>query len=119
MNYQGEGVGADIEIDGVMYNIYAGNKKLFDREHISLDFNTESEIVTYSEEGKTVIIVCINRKPVGTVSLRDVSLVREESKDTVAHLQSKGYKVWMITGDNEMCAKAVSDAVGIKHFAAS
>ena len=38
MNYQGEGVGADIEIDGIMYNVYAGNKKLFERENIKLDF---------------------------------------------------------------------------------
>ena len=63
--------------------------------------------------------MCINRKPVGTIALRDVSLVREESKDVVSHLNSHGYKVWMITGDNEICAKAVADAVGIKYFAAS
>jgi len=39
--------------------------------------------------------------------------IRPEAIPVVAHLQSQGIAIWMISGDNPTTAKAVAQAVGI------
>jgi P-type Cu+ transporter len=39
--------------------------------------------------------------------------LREEAPAVVRHLQRQGIATWMITGDNEITAKAVANVVGI------
>ena len=53
-------------------------------------------------------------KLIGAISLSDQ--VREESHDAIKNLKSMDIKCWMLTGDNEKTAKAVSEELGLDGY---
>lgn len=63
------------------------------------------------EQGKTVMIVAVNKKPIGAIAVADT--LKEYSKETIALLKNQGKKIVMITGDNWRTAKAIAREVGI------
>lgn len=65
-------------------------------------------------EGKTVIGIAEEDRLVGFAALEDP--VKQEAKAAVKHLQDKGIKVVMLTGDNEKAAARVAEQVGIDDF---
>ncbi|MFX0008747.1 MAG: copper-translocating P-type ATPase [Candidatus Hermodarchaeota archaeon] len=61
-----------------------------------------------------VFIILGENKLVGAVSLSDQ--VRAESYDAIKNLKSMGIKCWMLTGDNEKTAKAVSEELKLDGY---
>jgi Cu+-exporting ATPase len=76
-------------------------------------FKTMSRL---EEDGKTAMLVAINKRYVGIVAVADT--IKETSKDAVSRLKEMGIQVVMITGDNERTAKAIAAQVGIDHVLA-
>ena len=65
-------------------------------------------------EGKTVISVMVDSQPALIISLEEAHLAKAESKVVVNYLRENfGYRVAMITGDNEHSAFKVADYLGI------
>ena len=101
---------------GVIGNIgirkaYIGNRKLMHDNNILLE--KEEEIITGLENnGKTVMILAINKRIAGIISVADT--LKEHSKEAVETFQRLGKEVIMITGDNERTARAIADLIGIK-----
>jgi len=63
----------------------------------------------------TIVFVLLNEnKLIGAISLSDQ--VREESYDAIKNLKSMGIKCWMLTGDNEKTAKAVSGELNLDGY---
>ncbi|MFX1593446.1 MAG: copper-translocating P-type ATPase [Promethearchaeota archaeon] len=63
----------------------------------------------------TVVFVILGEdKLIGAISLSDQ--VREESYDAIKNLKSMGIKCWMLTGDNEKTAKAVSEELSLDGY---
>ncbi|MFW9948598.1 MAG: copper-translocating P-type ATPase [Candidatus Thorarchaeota archaeon] len=63
----------------------------------------------------TVIYVLLNEnKLIGAISLSDQ--IREEAYDAIKNLKSMGIKCWMLTGDNEKTAKAVSEELELDGY---
>jgi len=58
------------------------------------------------EEGKTLVFLVIDGKPVGAIAVADK--IREESREAVKMLKSMGIQVYMLTGDNAKVARWVS-----------
>jgi P-type E1-E2 ATPase len=67
----------------------------------------------------TAVYVAFDKDVVAIIALKEVSLVRPEAEMVVSYLLSTGYKVWMITGDNEGSAKAVGEKLGITNIASN
>ncbi|MXV63969.1 cadmium-translocating P-type ATPase [Natronorubrum sp. JWXQ-INN-674] len=65
-------------------------------------------------EGKTVVIVGTDERPVGVIGVAD--RVRPEAKWAVSRLQDQGVRVVMLTGDNEGTARAIASEVGIDEY---
>ncbi|WP_137289627.1 heavy metal translocating P-type ATPase [Natronorubrum halophilum] len=65
-------------------------------------------------EGKTVVIVGTEDRPIGVIAVAD--RVRPEAKWAVSRLQDQGVRVVMLTGDNEGTARAIAEAVGIDDY---
>jgi len=65
-------------------------------------------------EGKTVVFVLLEHRPVGAIALAD--LVREESRAALARLKQLGIRVMMLTGDSEAVAKSVAAQLGLDDF---
>lgn len=108
------GKGAKAEIDGETYLI--GNKKLIQENEILIDQSVAEKANQWGNEAKTVIWFTNTKKVIALLAIADQ--IKSTSKTAIAALQESGIEVYMITGDNEMTAKAVSEHVGIKHYKA-
>lgn len=95
--------------------IYFGNRKLMDREKVSLDKHLE-EIEKLEREGKTVMMIAVNGKLAGFIAVADT--LKESAKEGVRSLMDKGIEVVMITGDNQRTAQAIAKKVGINRVLA-
>ncbi|MEM1666647.1 MAG: heavy metal translocating P-type ATPase [Nitrososphaerota archaeon] len=92
-----------------------GNRKLF--LSLGLELSELEEILrALEQEGKTVLIISIDKKPVALISVEDV--LKEHAAEAVNQLKSMGLEVVMLTGDNERTAKAIAKQLGIEHVVA-
>lgn len=95
--------------------VMLGNIKLL--EENNLDANWAREILDSSEYGVgTKLFLAQGGNVVGAIILADE--IRGESKELVKNLKEKGFKVGMITGDNQNTARAVAGKLGIDKFLA-
>lgn len=103
----GLGVKAFINNDEILI----GNIKLMSSNSID---NIPYEIITrFSSEGKTPIIVSINKKIAGVISIADK--VKEDSLEAISKLKQLGIDIILLTGDNEKVANFIGREVGISN----
>ncbi|MEK7066300.1 MAG: copper-translocating P-type ATPase, partial [Patescibacteria group bacterium] len=95
--------------------IFLGNRRLMDREKISLNGN-DKEIDRLEGEGKTVMMLARDGVLIALIAVADT--VKESSREGVEMLLSMGIEPIMITGDNERTAKAIAEKIGIKKILA-
>ena len=102
---KGKGVKATVSKKNVMI----GTKQLMKENKIRNDY--EEEMIKLESEGKTTVLVAINKKIVGIVAVADA--LKPDSIAAIKKLHEMGLKTAMITGDNERTAKAIAKKVGI------
>ena len=96
--------------------ILIGNKTLMRENKISVD-SFEEKIREFENDGKTTMIISENKKVIGIVAIADA--VRSDSIEAIKKLNEDGYRTIMITGDNELTARAIAKQVGIKETIAN
>ena len=96
-------------------NIYFGNRKLMEREKISIE-KIEKNIQKLEEEGKTVMILGIDSRVTGLIAVAD--LVKDSAIEGVSQLKKLGIEVFMVTGDNQRTASAIAKEIGISNVIA-
>ncbi|TKZ35803.1 heavy metal translocating P-type ATPase [Brachyspira catarrhinii] len=102
------GFGIDAIID--KKRILIGNKKLMEKENISVEsFFNETEKL--SKEGKTPMYVVEDGKFLGIIACADK--LKKDSVDTINRLHKLNIKTVMITGDNKNTANAIANKTGI------
>lgn len=89
--------------------VILGNRKLMDKEKI-LYKDQEKQIQQLEEEGKTVMLLCLDKKLAGLLAVADQ--LKASAKTGVKILQDMKIEVVMITGDNSRTAKAVAKQLG-------
>jgi Cu+-exporting ATPase len=92
--------------------IAVGNSELFRELGIDPAPPTLTQAENLRKEGQTVMMVAIDGKPAGLVSVSDP--IKESTPDAIRELKAAGFKVIMVTGDNQTTAKAVADKLGIE-----
>ncbi|MDD5486022.1 MAG: heavy metal translocating P-type ATPase [Dehalococcoidales bacterium] len=95
--------------------VVIGNEELLKRKNISTA-NIEEKTKSLKNQGKTIMIMAIDAKPVGIFALADT--LKPESRWAVKRLKEMNLEVIMLTGDNEETARAVADNAGIQHVIA-
>ena len=108
------GKGAKAAIDGETY--FIGNKRLIQENEIVIENEVAQKANQWGNEAKTVIWFANTKKIIAILAIADQ--IKSTSKMAIEKLQKSGIEVYMLTGDNEMTAKAVSEKVGIKHYKA-
>ena len=115
------GAGAKAEIDG--RTVHVGSPALFrDLAGTPLDGASpdgasvdgapgDEEVERLQAEGKTVVLVGDEGGAWGLLALRDEP--REAARRAVGDLRGMGYRVAMLTGDNERTARAIAEDLGI------
>jgi P-type Cu2+ transporter len=103
------GQGALATVEGKRLAI--GNRRLFDREGISLD-GLASVAGELAGEGRTVVHVAVDGRAAGLIAIADAP--RETAAEAVAVLAGLGVRAVMLTGDNRATAQRVAAQLGIK-----
>ncbi|RME93329.1 MAG: heavy metal translocating P-type ATPase [Candidatus Hydrogenedentota bacterium] len=107
------GKGAQATFNGVLYSI--GNEKLADviGADISRFLQKADDL---RKEGASVMFLYKAETPIAIFSMSDP--IKEDSFAAIKALQKEGVEVHMLTGDNEVTAKAVAEKLGIQHVKA-
>lgn len=91
-------------------NILFGNRVLMKKYRIKVN-DIEEKIGKLEYQGKTVMILAVNKKIVGLIAVADT--LKEFSKKAIQKLKKMGKEVIMITGDNTRTADAIAKLLGI------
>jgi Cu+-exporting ATPase len=73
----------------------------------------EAEMQRLESDGKTVMILIVDKKPAGLIAVADT--LKETSPEAIRQLKRMGLEVWMITGDNKRTADAIAKKLGIEN----
>ena len=92
--------------------IAVGNSEMFRELGIDPAPPMLTQAETLRKEGQTVMLVAIDGKPAGLVSVSDP--IKEYTPEAIRELKAAGLKVIMVTGDNQTTARAVADKLGIE-----
>ncbi len=74
----------------------------------------DERIEPLSSQGKTVIFVMIDGTLKGAIALADI--IRPESREAVSKLKEMGVRCMMLTGDNQLVARWVSEQIGLDEY---
>ncbi len=104
----GHGVSAELNNGKVLL----GTRKLMADNKINTE-EWEEKITNLENQGKTVIIVAVDKKMAGLIAVADV--LKKESVEVVRTLRENNIEVWMLTGDNDRTARAIAKQAGIEN----
>ncbi|MGP8069396.1 MAG: heavy metal translocating P-type ATPase [Candidatus Bathyarchaeia archaeon] len=91
-----------------------GNSRLMEANALRPEENTRAQLDELRRQGKTTMVLAVNKKTVGIVAVADA--IKPSAKETVEALRKMNIEVVMITGDNEETASAVAKQLGIKRY---
>lgn len=103
-NIAGKGIVAKTNLE----TIYCGNYQLLKEYGFEID-----EV----NDAGTLIYVAVDKKYLGVIVIQDE--VKEESKEVISYLNKQGIKTIMLSGDNEVVAKDVSNQLGLSEYKAN
>ncbi len=76
--------------------------------------NIELPADSFINDAETVVFVLVDDKLIGFIALSDQ--IREDAKEAIQTLKSKGITIIMATGDNEKVAKSVSEHLQLDKY---
>lgn len=109
------GFGLKGEVAGL--GVIIGNKKLMEKEKVIRCAELDKKAQGWMAEGKTLAYVAVDKKHVALFAIADT--LKSEAKEMVDKLKRMKINIWMITGDNEVTAKAIAKEAGISNVLAS
>ena len=89
---------------------YLGNHRLVEELGIC-NGATEAALNKLEADGKTAVIISNDTTPLAVIAVADT--VRESSRQAIVELHALGIRTLMLTGDNDLTAKAIAKSVGI------
>ncbi|MFN8395006.1 MAG: heavy metal translocating P-type ATPase [Bacteroidia bacterium] len=106
------GKGAKASVLGQTW--YVGNALLIQSAGIAIAPELSAQQAAWEDEANTVILFANSKSVLALVAIADK--IKPTSRAAIQQLQALGIEVYMLTGDNEKTAAAVSAQVGIRHF---
>lgn len=104
------GKGICAEVSG--RQLYCGNEKFLDENHIKINDNIKQKLEQFRMQGKATILIADGKKCIGMITLSDV--LRPEAEKMVAKLHNMKTEVVLLTGDNRKTADYFARQVGIR-----
>ncbi|HLP17924.1 MAG TPA: heavy metal translocating P-type ATPase, partial [Bacteroidota bacterium] len=125
------GLGLEATIDGTAY--LAGSASLMEERGVALSDAAREDALALSREGKSIVFVAESNRAsadtstqaqrptefrlIGLVGVADT--IHESSIEAVRMLQQNGLETVMLSGDNELTARAIAHTAGITHVEAA
>ncbi len=108
------GNGLRAKLDGTMV---AGGNARFIRGFLgSTDVFSSKTLDELSAQGKTPVLFTKDNKLIGIIAVADT--IKDDTPQAVNELEKMGIHVVMLTGDNEVTAKAIADQAGVDEVVA-
>ncbi len=101
------GNGLKAKLDGTQ--IAGGNARFI--EGILGEIISSSRLDELSKQGKTPVLFTKDNKLMGIIAVADT--IKEDTPQAVGELKKMGIHVVMLTGDNEITAKAIANQAGV------
>jgi P-type Cu+ transporter len=102
------GAGVRAHVDG--REVMVGKPAWFEERHLILQ-EQEAPIRTLQDQGKTVMVIAVDHRVAGLISVADRP--KPESKESIAALHRQKLEVIMLTGDNVRSAQAIASEVNV------
>jgi len=110
-SHTGKGISGQIEGRRVLL----GNRRLLEDAEVTFsDLAPESK--KRRDEGKTAMFVAVDKEVAGILSVSDP--IKETTPEAIDRLHEEKIRIVMLTGDNEVTAKAVAEKLGIDEVVA-
>lgn len=106
-NYEGQGVEGNVAGKKVII----GNEKMIEKFGIELSREQSDMISGLRIQGNTVSIMSIGKEISIIFALADT--IRNEAQEVIQGLKQKGIRIVMLSGDQEVTARAIADKLGI------
>ena len=111
----GNGLSAKFEkSDGA--RIYGGNTSYIEENCAVLPAQVRSHIETLSSQGKTPVLFARADTLLGIIAVADT--IKEDSAQAIRELKDMGIRTVLLTGDNEITARAIAAQAGVDEVAA-
>lgn len=110
--------GEGIEVLYNNKNVVSGKLEFLKTKHVKIGPPELKIIEQYSKDGYSLVSIGIDKKIKGVVVFEDE--IRPSAKSAIRKTKELGSKLWiMLTGDNKVVAKKISDQAGIDIFEAN
>lgn len=96
--------------------IYGGNTEYISKCTGNISSELSAKITALSKEGKTPVLFAEENIVLGIIAVADQ--IKPDSRKAVSQLKNMGIHVVMLTGDNQITAKAVAEKAGVDEFVA-
>lgn len=97
-------------------NLVRGGNLEFVREKVIVSPEIELRAKELSQEGKTPLFFSKGNSLLGLIAVADT--IKEDSARAISELKNLGIHVVMLTGDNEMTARAIGQKAGVDEIVA-
>jgi heavy metal translocating P-type ATPase len=100
--------------------VYNGQKVGLGNERLCSDFGIEVSgkerdlIKDIQSSGQTVVYLLVDKKIAGIISVADT--IKSSSEKAIRKLHDMGVKILMLTGDNDLTAKAVAEELNLDGY---
>src|SRR4030042_3234656 len=98
------------EREGIGVEGIVKRKKVIIRKPLQIEHEI-TQVHKFESEGKTVIIVEVNKNIAGIIAISD--LTKKNAEETITKLHKFGIQTIMLTGDNERAAAYIAKVAGI------
>ncbi len=105
------GIGIVGKINRKKYEL--GNRKIL--KEVNKTYLLDEEKLT--KEGNSIVYLKENANIIALIGVKDI--LKSDAKKVIKNLQENGYKVTMLTGDNELTAKSIGKELGITNIKAN
>ncbi|MGR8935779.1 MAG: heavy metal translocating P-type ATPase [Gammaproteobacteria bacterium] len=107
----GHGVSAAIGEQQVLF----GNPALMDQQGVKFARH-QKKLDALAQQGQTPMLLAVDKKIAGIVAVSDP--IKKDSAAAIRSMQDQGLRVIMVTGDNEVTARAIAEQAGISEIRA-
>ena len=91
-------------------SVLLGNLLLMEKEGVDCG-DLAMRMSDLAAEGQTPVLLAVSKKAVGLLSVSDP--IKADSVDAITELKQLGIRLLMVTGDNEITARAIAREAGI------
>jgi len=111
----GNGLSAKLEKSGDA-KIYGGNTLYIEENCAALPSQARAQIEALASQGKTPVLFAKDKAILGIIAVADT--IKEDSAQAISELKNMGIHTVLLTGDNEITARAIAKQAGVDEVVA-